>query len=88
MIDDVETSSTCASSGIDAPSVTFYFEGGLRSLVAFQNRHLEPVHKNIFYVEKEQDGVQVEVALQYVDDITARISAFANKSTTPKAART
>ena len=64
--------------GLDAPSTTFYFEGGLRSLVAFQNRHQEPIHKNIFYVEKEQDGVQVEVSLQYVDDITSRISAFAN----------
>jgi len=64
--------------GVDAPSFTFYFEGGLKSLIGFQNKHLEPVHKNIFYVEKEQDGVQVEVALQYVDDITSRISAFAN----------
>ncbi len=64
--------------GIDVPSVTFYFEGGLRSLVAFQNRYLEPVHKNIFYVEKEQDSVTVEIALQYVDDITSRVSAFAN----------
>ena len=64
--------------GIDAPSTTFYFEGGLRSLVSFQNRHLEPIHKTVFYVEKEQDGVQVEVALQYVDDIVSRISAFAN----------
>ncbi len=64
--------------GLDAPSVTFYFEGGLRSLVGFQNRHQEPVHKTIFYVEKEQDDVQVEIALQYVDDITSRISTFAN----------
>ncbi len=64
--------------GLDAPSTSFYFEGGLRSLVAFQNRHQEPIHKNIFYVEKEQDGVQVEVSLQYVDDITSRFSAFAN----------
>ena len=64
--------------GLDAPSNTFYFEGGLRSLVAFQNRHQEPIHKNIFYVEKDQDGVQVEVSLQYIDDITSRISAFAN----------
>ncbi|KKW19167.1 MAG: gyrase subunit B protein [Parcubacteria group bacterium GW2011_GWA2_51_10] len=63
---------------IDVPSMTFYFEGGLRSLVAFQNRHLEPVHKSVFYVEKEQDAVHVEVALQYVDDIGSRISAFAN----------
>lgn len=64
--------------GVDAPSFTFYFEGGLRSLIGFQNRHQTPVHKNIFYVDKEQDGVQVEVALQYVDDITPKISAFAN----------
>ncbi len=64
--------------GLDAPSVTFYFEGGLRSLIGFQNRFLSPLHKTIFYVDKEQDGVQVEVALQYVDDITSRMSAFAN----------
>ncbi len=64
--------------GLDAPSVTFYFEGGLRSLVSFQNHHLETIHKTVFYVEKEQDGVHVEIALQYVDDITSRISAFAN----------
>jgi DNA gyrase subunit B len=70
--------------GLDAPSMTFYFEGGLRSLVGFQNRHQEPIHKTIFYVEKEQDGVQVEVALQYVDDITARISAFANNIYNPE----
>lgn len=63
---------------IDAPSMTFYFEGGLRSLVGFQNHHLVAVHKNVFYVEKEQDGVAVEVALQYVDDISSRLSAFAN----------
>lgn len=64
--------------GIECPSMSFYFEGGLLSLVKFQNRHQKPVHKNIFYVEKEMDGVSVEIALQYVDDISARISAFAN----------
>jgi DNA gyrase subunit B len=64
--------------GLEAPSMTFYFEGGLKSLVEFENRHQKPLHDTIFYVEKEQDEVQVEVALQYVDDISARISAFAN----------
>jgi DNA gyrase subunit B len=63
---------------LDVPSTTFYFEGGLKSLVAFYNRHQTSVHKNIFYVEREQDKVIVEVALQYVDDITPRITAFAN----------
>jgi DNA gyrase subunit B len=65
---------------LDAPSMTFYFEGGLKSLVAFYNKHQEAVHKNIFYVDKEQDGVMVEVALQYIDDITPRITAFANNT--------
>ena len=65
---------------LDVPSMTFYFEGGLKSLVAFYNRHQEPVHKNIFYVEKEQDNVIVEIALQYVDDITPRLTAFANNT--------
>ncbi|OGG64688.1 hypothetical protein A3C94_01615, partial [Candidatus Kaiserbacteria bacterium RIFCSPHIGHO2_02_FULL_55_17] len=65
---------------LGAPSMTFYFEGGLKSLVAFHNKHLEPVHKNIFYVDRELDKVSVEVALQYVDDITSRITAFANNT--------
>ena len=64
--------------GLEAPSMTFYFEGGLRSLVEFVNRHQEALHKNVFYAEKEQDNVMVELALQYVDDISSRISAFAN----------
>ena len=65
---------------LNVPSTTFYFEGGLKSLVAFYNNHQTPVHKNIFYVDREQDGVHVEVALQYVDDITSRITAFANNT--------
>ncbi len=66
---------------LEVPHQHFYFEGGLRSLVAFNNHYQKPVHKNIFYVEKnEVDSavLSVEVALQYVDDISARISAFAN----------
>ncbi|MCX6786992.1 MAG: DNA topoisomerase subunit B [Candidatus Kaiserbacteria bacterium] len=65
---------------LGVPSMTFYFEGGLKSLVAFYNKHQTPVHKNIFYIDHEQDNVGVEVALQYVDDITARITAFANNT--------
>ncbi len=65
---------------LDCPSMSFYFEGGLKSLVAFNNKHQTPVHKNIFYVDREIDGVMVEVAVQYVDDIVSRITAFANNT--------
>ncbi len=64
---------------LDVPSQSFYFEGGLVSLVRFTNVIQKPVHKNIFYVEKKAEGVEsVEVALQYVDDISSRILPFAN----------
>ena len=33
--------------GLEVPSMTFYFEGGLRSLIAFYNQHQVLVHKNI-----------------------------------------
>ncbi len=62
----------------EAPSITYYFEGGLRSLVRHYNEHQKPIHSSIFYFEKEVDNVGVEVALQYVDDISSRIVPFAN----------
>jgi DNA gyrase subunit B len=68
---------------LDIPQISFYFEGGLLSLVRFSNRYQKPVHKNIFYIEKEakEQGVEsVEVALQYVSDISSRILAFANNT--------
>ncbi len=61
--------------------MSFYFEGGLVSLVRFENEHSKPIHKNIFYVEKKANGNDhetVEVSLQYVDDISSRILPFAN----------
>ncbi len=67
--------------GLEVPSVSFYFEGGLMSLVRFENALQKPIHKNIFYVEKAANGNDyetVEVALQYVDDISSRILPFAN----------
>ena len=63
---------------LELPSTSFYFEGGLLSLVKYYNKLQKPIQNNIFYVEKEIDGVGVEVALQYVNDIVDRIIPFAN----------
>lgn len=70
--------------GLELPSVSFYFEGGLMSLVRFYNEYQKPVHKNIFYVKKDHEEVSVELALQYVDDISSRELAFANNTHTPE----
>ena len=69
---------------LELPSVSFYFEGGLISLIKFYNKFQKPIQDNIFYVEKELDGVGVEIALQYVDDIVDRIVPFANNIHTPE----
>ena len=71
--------------GLEIPSMSFYFEGGLLSLVKFINSTQKPIHKNVFYVEKKTNEYEsVEVSLQYVDDISCRLSAFANNIYNPE----
>ena len=70
--------------GLEALSMTFYFEGGIVSLVEHENIHAKPIHRDVFSVERESEGVTVEVALQYVDDISARILSFANNTYNPE----
>ncbi len=67
-------------------SETFYFDSGLLALVRFLNKHLKPVHNNIFHTKKiiNEAGESVEIALQYVDDISNRISAYANNIPNPE----
>lgn len=67
-----------ADIGLPVPTTSFYFEGGLKSLVKHYNILAKPIHRNVFYVEKEADGVGVEIALQYIDDLTTKVAAFAN----------
>ncbi|OGH59885.1 MAG: DNA gyrase subunit B [Candidatus Magasanikbacteria bacterium RIFCSPHIGHO2_01_FULL_33_34] len=61
----------------------FYFEGGIGSYVKHINKNKEAKHKNVFYVEKRQDDILVEIALQYTDDYSESLHAFANNITNP-----
>jgi DNA gyrase subunit B len=71
--------------GLEIPSMSFYFEGGLLSLVKFYNSTQKPIHKNVFYVEKKtNEWESVEVSLQYVDDVSSRILPFANNIYNPE----
>jgi DNA gyrase subunit B len=76
---------------LEVPSYAFYFEGGLVSFVAFYNQTEKHVHKNIFAIEKDitpaegkGQNINVEVALQYIDDITSHEYSFANNTPTPE----
>ena len=69
----------------DTPKVyTYHFEGGIKSYVKNINRHQKTIHNDIFYVNKEEDNVNVEVALQYTNDLQERVLTFANNIINPE----
>ncbi|MFB0964654.1 MAG: DNA topoisomerase (ATP-hydrolyzing) subunit B [Patescibacteria group bacterium] len=62
----------------------FHFEGGIKSYVYHLNRRDEAIG-DIFWVDKNVDGVQVEVAMQYKkDDYTEKVVTFVNNIHTPE----
>ena len=65
------------------PSYQFLFEGGIASYIRYLNQNKEVKHRNIFYIDKEQDEVNIEVALQYTDEYTESIFAFTNNIHNP-----
>ncbi|MEK7519772.1 MAG: DNA topoisomerase (ATP-hydrolyzing) subunit B [Patescibacteria group bacterium] len=69
---------------LPVPSYSFYFEGGILSLVQYLNRSEEALHDTVFYTEKVHEGTEVEVALQYITDIASREMSFANTIHTPE----
>jgi len=63
----------------EATDVTrqYYFEGGIRSLVAHVDRDKKPIHPPI-YIKKSADNIEVEVALQYTEGFTEVLESFVN----------
>jgi len=57
---------------------TFYFEGGIVSFVRALNRGKIVVNATPFYVDREVEGTQAEIALQYNDTFVENVFAFAN----------
>jgi len=55
----------------------FYFEGGIISLLREVNKNKTIIHEPI-YIHKEQDGIDVEVAIQYNDSFQENTPSFVN----------
>jgi DNA gyrase subunit B len=60
-----------------ARTITYYFEGGIKSFVRRLNKDRGTVH-DPFYMERAVEGSIVEVALQYNDSFNESTFAFAN----------
>ncbi|HOA15350.1 MAG TPA: DNA topoisomerase (ATP-hydrolyzing) subunit B [Bacillota bacterium] len=62
---------------------TFHFEGGIKSMVEHLNIAREKLHDDIIYLKKDfNDGVQVEVSMQYTDNYSESVYSFANNVNT------
>ena len=62
---------------------SFYFEGGIKSYVKRLNNGKEVLSDDIFYVEKQIEDSEVEIAVQYNDSYSETMKPFANNVLTP-----
>ncbi len=63
----------------------FFFEGGIESYVRYLNRSAEALTDEVFYVDKQIEHIQIEVALQYKkDDYNEKTISFVNNVITPE----
>lgn len=56
----------------------FYFEGGIKAYLDSLNKNKGVLNQKPFYVNKEYNGVNVEVAMQYNDTFRESVICFAN----------
>ena len=63
-------------------AVTYQYEGGIRDFVAHINEAKDPVHKTVFYLEREDEIGDVEVALQWNSGFQDSVFTFANNINT------
>jgi len=59
-------------------SVEYQYEGGIRDFVEHINEAKDPVHRTIFYLEREEEAGDVEVALQWNSGFQDSVFTFAN----------
>ena len=60
----------------------FEYEGGIASFVDFLNEAKNPIFKEVIYMEKEKDNVEIEMALSYNDGYSEQFYAFVNNINT------
>lgn len=61
----------------DQDEASFYFEGGIKSLVEHSNRG-KNVLCDAIYIKKEENNISCEVAIQYNDSYTENVKGFVN----------
>ncbi len=60
----------------------FLYNGGIIEYVQMLNKNKEPIHKDVIYFEGTEDGIELEVAMQYNDSYNANVYSFTNNINT------
>lgn len=63
-------------------TTTFHYEGGIKQYVEYLNTNKTPIFEEPIYVEGSENGIEVEVSLQYTDDFHENMLSFANNINT------
>lgn len=66
----------------DKKHYVFHYEGGLSEYVKFLNKNKTVLHPDVIYCEGHEQGIEVEVAVQYNDDYNAKVYTFCNNINT------
>ena len=61
---------------------TFMYEGGISEYVKYLNKSKTPIQEEIIHLEGEEDGVYLEVAMQYNSGYSDSIYSFVNNINT------
>lgn len=61
---------------------TYLYKGGISEYVGFINKNKTPIHSDVIYCEGEEEGIQVEVAIQYNEGYVPNIYSFCNNINT------
>ncbi|CAM3838343.1 DNA topoisomerase (ATP-hydrolyzing) subunit B [Weissella cibaria] len=59
-------------------SESFHYEGGIKEYVDFLNTNKDVIFDEPIYVEGMDNGIEVEVSLQYTDDYHSNMLSFTN----------
>lgn len=62
----------------------YRYEGGVREYVEFLNKNKELLHQMVAYFEGEEEGITVEIAMQYNTEYSSNIYPFTNNITNPE----
>ena len=59
-----------------------YYEGGIVEFVRYLNGGKNTLHENPIYFERQRDGTDVEISMQYTESYNSNVHSFANNINT------